>query len=85
MKRYEARGFVYLCPLYGSKKKAALTQVTFPGTEAKFNFNILCFLKKEVAKPHIHVSDMKKSIQTYLRDSGWEVRLQNAVYAQLKR
>ena len=43
------------------------------------------FLKREVSKPHIDVTDMKKSIQTYLRDSGWEMRVQNAVYAQLKR
>ena len=43
------------------------------------------FLKREVSKPHIHVTDMKKSIQTYLRDSGWEMKVQNAVYAQLKR
>lgn len=41
-------------------------------------------LQKEVAKPHIHVTDMKESIQNYLRDSGWEVKLQNAVYFQLK-
>lgn len=41
-------------------------------------------LQKEVAKPHIHVTDMKKSIQNYLKDSGWEVKLQNAVYFQLK-
>lgn len=41
-------------------------------------------LQKEVAKPHIHVTDMKQSLQTYLRDSGWEVKLQNAVYSQLK-
>ncbi|CAH3029159.1 unnamed protein product [Porites evermanni] len=27
---------------------------------------------------------MKKSIQTYLRDSGWEMKVQNAVYVQLK-
>ena len=41
--------------------------------------------KKEVGKPHIHVSDMKQSVRTYLRDSGWEVKLQNAVYALLTR
>ncbi|XP_068719603.1 TBC1 domain family member 19-like isoform X1 [Montipora capricornis] len=40
-------------------------------------------LQKEVGKPHIHVSDMKQSVRTYLRDSGWEVKLQNAVYALL--
>jgi len=47
--------------------------------------SFLTLPKKEVAKPHIHVSDMKRSIQTYLRDSGWEVKIQNAVYTQLKR
>ncbi|CAH3029161.1 unnamed protein product [Porites evermanni] len=41
-------------------------------------------LQREVSKPHIHVTDMKKSIQSYLRDSGWEMKVQNAVYAQLK-
>ncbi|KAM7450406.1 hypothetical protein ABFA07_001966 [Porites harrisoni] len=41
-------------------------------------------LQREVSKPHIHVTDMKKSIQTYLRDSGWEMKVQNAMYAQLK-
>lgn len=40
-------------------------------------------LQKEVGKPHIHVSDMKQSIVTYLRDSGWEVKLQNTVYSLL--
>ena len=42
-------------------------------------------MKREVSKPHIHVTDMKKSIQSYLQDSGWEMKVQNAVYAQLKR
>lgn len=41
-------------------------------------------LQKEVAKPHIYVTDMKKSVENYLRDSGWEIKLQNAVYTQLK-
>ena len=45
----------------------------------------LMMIQKEVAKPHIHVTDMKKSIQNYLKDSGWEIKLQNAVYFQLKR
>lgn len=42
-------------------------------------------MQKEVAKPHIYVTDMKKSVENYLRDSGWEIKLQNAVYTQLKR
>ncbi|KAJ7325676.1 hypothetical protein OS493_029100 [Desmophyllum pertusum] len=41
-------------------------------------------LQKEVAKPHIHVSDMKRSVENFLRDCGWEVKVQNAVYTQLK-
>ena len=51
-----------------------------------FDLNVSFFSKKkEVGKPHIHVSGMKQSIVTYLRDSGWEVKLQNTVYSLLTR
>ena len=46
---------------------------------------VILSTQKEVAKPHIYVTDMKKSVENYLRDSGWEIKLQNAVYTRLKR
>ncbi|XP_032237861.2 TBC1 domain family member 19 [Nematostella vectensis] len=42
-------------------------------------------LQKEVAKSHIPLnqSEMRASLLKYIRESGWEVKLQNAVYRQL--
>lgn len=70
--------------LTDDEKDSALCKIVEKLQKSSLFFEMKADLQKEVAKPHIHVSDMKRSIQTYLRDSGWEVKIQNAVYTQLK-
>jgi hypothetical protein len=38
-----------------------------------------------VSKPTVALSDVKKSIQSHLKNSAWNTKLQNAVYQELKR
>jgi hypothetical protein len=38
-----------------------------------------------VSKPTFALPDVKKSIQSHLKNSAWNTKLQNAVYQELKR
>ncbi|KXJ22401.1 TBC1 domain family member 19 [Exaiptasia diaphana] len=43
-------------------------------------------LQREVSKSYVPLNqnDMKKSLEKYIKDSGWDITLQNAVYREIK-
>ncbi|XP_046854387.1 TBC1 domain family member 19-like isoform X2 [Xenia sp. Carnegie-2017] len=52
---------------------------------SKLYFEIANDLKEQISKPNAVVEDLNKFCQSYIENSTWSTKIQNAVYQQLRR
>ena len=52
--------------------------------ESKLLSEVRHDIQKEIAKVNISPANLRGSVETFLQDSGWVVKLQNAVYQKMQ-